>query len=87
MTKTAQRRFMFCLTILFTTGIPTLNFFFPVTGYIIFMSAMGFTIGTNLTIWIMSQQIEDMAYEMDVKVSGFLDKTAWMLGGKKNGEI
>lgn len=83
MKKENKRVVMLCVTILFTIGIPTMNYLFPATGYVIFMAAMGFTIGTNLTIWLMSQQIEDMAHIMDKKVSKFLDGTAWMLGGEK----
>ena len=54
--------------------MPVLNYFYPEAFVYVLSAAMAFTIGTNLTIFIISTQIEDKADSMERKMESLIDE-------------
>lgn len=69
-----QRTMLIAFTVLLVATMPALHHFFPVFNSYLLSAAMAFTIGTNLTIFIISTQIEDKADQMERKMESLLDE-------------
>ena len=69
-----QRSLLIAFTVLLVATMPALHHFFPVFNSYLLSAAMAFTIGTNLTIFIISTQIEDKADQMERKMESLLDE-------------
>ena len=54
--------------------MPIFQHFYPQINAYVLSAAMAFTIGTNLTIFIISTQIEDKADQMERKMESLLDE-------------
>ncbi len=69
-----QRLMLTSFTILLILIMPVLNYFYPEAFVYVLSAAMAFTIGTNLTIFIISTQIEDKADSMERKMESLIDE-------------
>ena len=69
-----QRRMLVSFTCLLVICMPIFQHFYPQINAYVLSAAMAFTIGTNLTIFIISTQIEDKADEMERKMESLLDE-------------
>lgn len=73
--KVKKQRFMLTsFTIILILIMPILNYFYPEAFVYVLSAAMAFTIGTNLTIFIISTQIEDKADSMERKMESLIDE-------------
>jgi hypothetical protein len=69
-----QRRRLIGFTVFLIISMPVANWFYPVAWVYVLSAAMAFTIGTNLTIFIISTQIEDKADQMERKMESLIDE-------------
>ena len=69
-----QRRLLVGFTAVLVICMPIFQHFYPEINAYVLSAAMAFTIGTNLTIFIISTQIEDKADEMERKMESLLDE-------------
>lgn len=69
-----QRRALIGITITLVAVMPFLQYYIPSANSYILSAAMAFTIGTNLTIFIISTQIEDKASEMERRIENLTDE-------------
>jgi hypothetical protein len=69
-----QRRRLVGFTIFLIVAMPIANWFYPIAWVYVLSAAMAFTIGTNLTIFIISTQIEDKADKMEKKMESLIDE-------------
>ena len=69
-----QRRRLISFTVFLIIAMPVANYFFPVAWVYVLSASMAFTIGTNLTIFIISTQIEDKADQMEKKMESLIDE-------------
>tara|TARA_B100001287_G_scaffold259806_1_gene247345 strand:+ start:29051 stop:29710 length:660 start_codon:yes stop_codon:yes gene_type:complete len=69
-----QRRVLIAITMLLVITIPIMQYLMPAVNAYVLSAAMAFTIGTNLTIFIISTQIEDKADKMERKIESLLDE-------------
>lgn len=69
-----QRSILIGFTVTLVLIMPLLQHFFPQMNSYVLSAAMAFTIGTNLTIFIISTQIEDKASEMERKIESLTDE-------------
>jgi len=69
-----QRVMLTGFTILLVVVMPVLNYFYEAAFVYVLSAAMAFTIGTNLTIFIISTQIEDKADSMERKMESLIDE-------------
>ena len=84
-TQTArQRTLLVAFTVVLVASMPVMHHFFPVFNSYLLSAAMAFTIGTNLTIFIISTQIEDKADQMERKMESLLDELDRAASGLDN---
>jgi len=69
-----QRRVLIGITVTLVAIMPVVQFYMPSANSYILSAAMAFTIGTNLTIFIISTQIEDKASEMERRIENLTDE-------------
>ena len=69
-----QRRLLVAFTAVLVICMPIFQHFYPSINAYVLSAAMAFTIGTNLTIFIISTQIEDKADQMERKMESLLDE-------------